>query len=129
MGYEFVDFANIYRWERKQFTDFGQTMFADALFVRSPETFATILKEVSRDVAREKAKKYVAIVALYDHIDWLPICESEFRSFLDGEDAKAIGVLHRALSRQRRKSLALLHIMNRFVFRWLEIRAFPLPIS
>lgn len=129
MGYEFVDFANIYRWERKQFTDFWQMMFADALFVRSPETFATMLRDVSRDVAREKAKKYVTIVALYDHIDLLPICESEFRSFIDREDAKAIAVLHRALSRRRRKSLALLHIVNKFVFRWLGIRAIPLQIS
>ena len=83
IGYEFLDFTNIYRWERQQFTNFGQTIFADALFLRSPETFSKMLNNLSLETARDKVKKYIAIIALYDHIDLLPVCMNTFRPFID----------------------------------------------
>ena len=128
-GYEFLDFINVYRWERQEFTDFGQTIFADALFLRSPETFSEMLNGVSLEIARDKSMKYVAIIALYDHIDLLPVCMDAFRPFIDSNDVETIGRLHRSLSRCRSRSRASLNMMTRFMFRLFGIRIMPLQRS
>ena len=129
IGYEFLDFINLYRWERKKFTDFGQTIFADALFLRSPETFSEMLNGVSREIAHDKSMKYVAIISLYDHIDLLPVCMDAFRPFIDSNEVETIGRLHRALSRRRRRSRASLNMMTRFMSRLFGIRIMPLQGS
>lgn len=112
-GYEFFDFVNICRWERQQFSLFGQAVFGDGLFLRSPETFAEILNDLPLDMARSKAKKYIAIVSLYDHLDLLPVCVDKFKKFLDETDLISVRNLHHALSRRRRLASTLLAIVNR----------------
>ena len=53
-GYEFFDFVNICRWERDKFTLFGQAVFGDGLFLRTPEVFKKILTDLPPDTARSK---------------------------------------------------------------------------
>jgi len=36
-GFEFIDFVSLDRWERDDFNSFGQCVFGDALFLKSPE--------------------------------------------------------------------------------------------
>ncbi len=109
-GYEFFDFVNICRWERRRFTLFGQAVFGDGLFLRSPEVFAEILSSLTVDIARSKAKKYIAIAALYDHIDLLAVCIDCFRQFLNAADIGAVEDLHTALLMRRRFSSFLLRV-------------------
>ena len=129
-GYEFFSFVNICRWERERerFTLFGQAVFGDGLFLRSPEVFAQILSSLPIDTARSKAKKYIAIVSLYDHLDLLPVCINLFQKFLSTADIEAIEYLHDTLLRRRSLSGFLLRAVN-ILLRPLGIRATGLQIS
>lgn len=127
-GFEFFDFVNICRWERGKFTLFGQAVFGDGLFLRSPEVFATFLNSLPIETARSKALKYIAIISLYDHLDLLPICITLFKQFLSAADVKATKDLHTSLLRRRRLSSFLLRAAN-FLLKPLGIRATGLQIS
>ena len=127
-GYEFFDFVNICCWERGRFTLFGQAVFGDGLFLRSPEVFAEILSTFSIDVARKKAKKYIAIVSLYDHLDLLRVCIDSFQQFLNAADLEAVEDLHGILLRRRRLSSFLLRAVN-ILLKPLGIRATGLQTS
>ena len=127
-GYEFFDFVNICRWERKKFTLFGQAVFGDGLFLRTPEAFKNILADLSTDAARSKAQKYIAIAALYGHIDLLPVCIKEFRQYLKVADLKAAENLHTALLRRRSITSFILRITNR-ILRPLGVRTIVLKYT
>lgn len=114
-GYEFFDFVNICRWERERFTLFGQAVFGDGLFLRSPEVFASILANLPEDVARGKAKKYIAVVSLYDRIDLLPKCLVLFQPFLSENDQTAVKNLHCDLVKRRKTTSFLLKVVNRLL--------------
>jgi FkbM family methyltransferase len=72
LGFEFIDFVHLNRWERKTFNDFGQLVWGDALFLKSPET---MVEKYSSDSG--KIKKYVAICALYGRFDLIQILEEK----------------------------------------------------
>ncbi len=127
-GYEFFDFVNICRWERGRFTLFGQAVFGDGLFLRSPEVFTEILSTLPIDVARKKAKKYIAIASLYDRLDLLPVCIDSFQQFLNAADLEAVEDLHGILLRRRKWSSFLLTAVNGLL-RPLGIRAVGLQTS
>ena len=38
-GFEFIDFTNICRWERKIYNSYGQIIFGDGLWLRSLNIF------------------------------------------------------------------------------------------
>lgn len=66
-GIEFVDFTHIGRWERDSYRGIGQSIFGDALFLRSPEN---ILKLVEEGIlSRSKIKSYLAILLIYERYD------------------------------------------------------------
>jgi FkbM family methyltransferase len=71
-GFEFIDFVHLNRWERKSFNDFGQLVWGDALFLKSPET---ILKKYNTN--SRKIKKYLAICSLYKRFDFIDILEEK----------------------------------------------------
>ena len=62
-GFEFIDFMNLTRWERKAHNGFGHCIFGDALFLKSPEA----LKEAKMDVDRWST--YIAILMIYRRYD------------------------------------------------------------
>ena len=128
-GYEFFDFVNIIRWERRRFTSFGQAVFGDGLFLRSPEVFAGMLGNLPKDIARSKAKKYISIVALYDHIDLLPVCMDCFGHVLNVKDMEDIKGLHAVLLRRRRLTSFILRVVSRLLLRPFGIRAMGLQSS
>lgn len=114
-GYEFFDFVNLCRWEREKFSLFGQLVFGDGLFLRSPEVFSKIIEKLPIENARCKAIKYIAIVALYDHLDLLPVSVNCFTHFLNASDIKAAKDLHASLLMRRRFSSILLGVTNRLL--------------
>jgi len=62
--FEFIDFTSINRWGRQEFNGFGQAIFADALFLKSPEK---IIQEKNINV--EILKKYFCICLIYNKYD------------------------------------------------------------
>ena len=64
---EFMDFVSLARWERKAHNLYGQCIFGDALFLRSPET----LIDKSLDV--EKWSSYLAILIIYRRFDLIEV--------------------------------------------------------
>ena len=63
-GLVFIDFVSINRWGRYTYDGYGQAVFGDALFLRSPEAFAAA-NEV--DVAAQI--RWMAICCLYNRFD------------------------------------------------------------
>lgn len=63
-SFEFMDFVSIYRWSVKENNGTGQLTFADALFMKAPETVV-----VSAD--ESAIRKYAAICAVYERGDLL----------------------------------------------------------
>ncbi len=60
-GFEFIDFTNICRWERKNLNSYGQAVFGDGLWLRTPEYITSENKQ--------KALKYISICTLYGRLD------------------------------------------------------------
>ena len=63
-GLTFIDFVSINRWGRYRYDGYGQAVFGDALFLRSPEAFAAANPV---DVATQI--RWVAICCLYNRFD------------------------------------------------------------
>lgn len=64
---EFIDFVNLARWERNAFNGYGQCVFGDALFLKSPESM--ILQ--SLDVKKWSA--YFSILIIYRRFDLVDV--------------------------------------------------------
>jgi FkbM family methyltransferase len=66
-GMEFIDFVALLRWERDSFNGPGQAIFADALFLRSPENLMAV--DQARFLTARTARAYLAILTIYDRYD------------------------------------------------------------
>ena len=63
-GFQFIDFVCLIRWQRKTQNGFGQCMFADALFLKSPEKLIAMA-----DFDNVILSKYLSICLLYNRYD------------------------------------------------------------
>ena len=66
-NFEFIDFPIIKRWERKNNNSYGQAIFADALFLRTPEY-------ANKNFDINKMIKYILILILYNKFDLIWEC-------------------------------------------------------
>jgi len=66
-GIEFVDFVTIIRWERTGYRGIGQAVFADALYLRSPENLVQLASAGKVDGGKIKA--YLATLLIYERYD------------------------------------------------------------
>jgi len=64
-GFEFIDFVNLQRWERNSLSGYGQCVFGDALFLRSPECF------IKSEYLEEKTASYLMCLLIYKRFDLL----------------------------------------------------------
>ena len=62
-GIEFIDFVTLLRWGRDAFDGLGQTVFADALFLRAPESL--IDSSTGSALNPRTARVYLAILTIY----------------------------------------------------------------
>tara|TARA_E500000331_G_C17205190_1_gene691085 strand:- start:106 stop:1059 length:954 start_codon:yes stop_codon:yes gene_type:complete len=60
-GFEFIDFTNLCRWERNAHNSYGQCVFGDGLWMRSPEDVANNFPN--------KCLEYLLICSLYGRYD------------------------------------------------------------
>lgn len=79
--FEFIDFPIIKRWERNNINSFGQVVFADALYLRSPE-FA------NKNFDENKMIRYLLILILYNKFDLVKICD--LKKFYTESEIKTI---------------------------------------
>ncbi len=63
--FEFVDFTTIGRWERQSFNGFGQAVYGDALFLKSPETVLRNHRTI------EQLSNYLKILLVYYRLDMI----------------------------------------------------------
>jgi len=66
-GIEFIDFVTLLRWGRDSFDGLGQTVFADALFLRAPESL--INASAANLLTSRTARVYLAILTVYERFD------------------------------------------------------------
>jgi FkbM family methyltransferase len=64
---EFVDFLYVGRWERDSLRGAGQAVYADVLFLRSPESIAEGIQ--SDPVKAQRGRVYLAILVIYQRYD------------------------------------------------------------
>ncbi|MDE0537495.1 MAG: FkbM family methyltransferase [Rhodospirillales bacterium] len=80
-GFEFLDFVDLARWQRKAYNGFGQCICGDALFLKTPES----LEMQTLDVTRISA--YLSILMIYRRFDLvqkaLDLIEEDKRSQFD----------------------------------------------
>lgn len=62
-GFQFIDFVNLVRWERKEYNSFGQCVFGDALFLKTPEVLDI------KNMDKSKICTYLAILIIYKRYD------------------------------------------------------------
>ena len=80
---EFVDFINLARWERNAFNGYGQCVFGDALFLRSPESM------ILQSSDSKKWSAYFSILIIYRRFDLVEVAleklpadfKSDFKKF------------------------------------------------
>lgn len=63
LEFEFIDFVNLCRWERPSHNSYGQCVFGDALFLRSPEYM------IKKNLNKDSLSKYFSICLLYNRFD------------------------------------------------------------
>jgi FkbM family methyltransferase len=80
---EFFDFVNICRWERNAHSGYGQCIFGDALFLRTPESM------IHHNLDIKKWSAYLSILIIYKRFDLIEVAlcllppefASEFEKF------------------------------------------------
>lgn len=99
--FEFIDFVNLRRWERKSHIGLGQLVFGDALFLKSPETI------ISDKLSEEKIRKYLAILYIYNRFDLIE------RVLLSDQKLKtSLGTFNRLKKKKTRKLRAINWVNN-----------------
>ena len=118
-GFEFIDFIRFGRWERNVKSELGQCVFADALFLRSPEHVRTKFDEGVFGAA--DLRRYLAILTLYRRADLLTACRGAFADVLS-QEPELTNALDGALVALRRR-LAIARVVARTAGFLLKERA------
>lgn len=66
-GFDFIDFVSLCRWERDSLSGLGQTIHADALFLKGPERMAD--GSAGAALTPRRARAYLAILMIYERFD------------------------------------------------------------
>ena len=82
---QFMDFTSLVRWERSTVSRFGQCIFGDAIFLRSPENI------MSENLSLDKISSYIGVCLIYRRFDLIKRMldvlpndiRNEFRKFED----------------------------------------------
>lgn len=81
--FEFIDFVNLNRWGRDAHSGYGQCVFGDALFLKSPEAM------IHQSFDKKKWSAYFAVLIIYRRFDLIEIAlenisedvKSDFENF------------------------------------------------
>jgi hypothetical protein len=87
LGFEFIDFTNLCRWQRDRYDGLGQCVFGNALFLKTPETVA---KESSTN---SELSSYLACLLIYHRYDLI----LQTINLLSDDQKKVFADFHSAL--------------------------------
>jgi FkbM family methyltransferase len=124
-GFEFFDFTGSARWNRTGYSRFGQLTFADALFMRPPETFAALIAGLPPAQRREKCLKYIAICGLYHRVDLFEASVRMFSENLTAADREAVARSRRRFERQHRLMSRLSGALYRLILKPMGLNFLP----
>lgn len=99
-GFEFIDFIAMYRWKKPSHKGPGQLVFADALFMRTPE-------EVADNFGDCAAKLYLAVCLNYGRLDLIERLIGRKTYFLDAKLKRLLKSQSTRLSIQKNVSTVL----------------------
>jgi len=118
-GFEFMDFTSICRWDRRVRTGLGQCVFADALFLKSPECIRQQFDQAAISFA--DVRRYLAILALYRRVELMAACQGLFAEELkqDGDFSRELAGVVRQLNKELRSVRFLARMLSRYVLRFL----------
>jgi FkbM family methyltransferase len=83
-GFEFIDFTNLCRWDRRERNTLGQCVFGDALFLKSPEVIMESYR--LRVIQLSAVRRYIAILLLYKRVDLILRCNELLKTESAGEE-------------------------------------------
>jgi FkbM family methyltransferase len=128
-GFELFDFTGISRWNRNGYSRFGQLAFADALFMRPPESFVGLVAGMSPEARREKYLKYIAVCGLYHRVDLMAVALEMFSDALTPADRNAIAKSVRRFERRQYLISRLSGALFRFILKPLGLNFLPFSYS
>ena len=106
----FIDFINLTRWERdNSYSGIGQCTFADALFLKSPETIIN-----SKNLNLKVLSRYLAILFIYQRFDLIQVISEN----IDKENYKSLSSFFQELKLIRNKqkySIKLNRLFNKIL--------------
>jgi len=104
--FDFIDFCSLTRWERHEHNEFGQLIWGDSLFLRSPEWICANMADES------VYRRYAAICALYNRFDLVVslVRQSGWRP--DSDWTAAFESLRDNFAKVRKNSMRSARVMN-----------------
>jgi FkbM family methyltransferase len=118
---EFVDFVAITRWERGSHKGAGQAIFADALYLRSPESVVAML--VNGQLGNRKAMAYLAVLLVYERYDLMAIFLGLVEVSPLSIATTYLDVVRELVARRKRTFDRRLRMMQRLSFVQAELAA------
>tara|TARA_B100000035_G_scaffold72540_1_gene59898 strand:+ start:26600 stop:27568 length:969 start_codon:yes stop_codon:yes gene_type:complete len=106
---EFIDFVGTRRWLRKEHLDIGQYIFADALFLKSPE------KVLNKDSSLEDILNYLKILLVYRRFDLL----EKSIELMDDELKSALNKFLESI-KPLKKNFNRIHFLNKFLTKFFR---------
>ena len=103
-NFEFIDFVGTRRWLRDQHSELGQFIFADALFLKSPEIVST------GDFSIESKMNYLKILLIYRRFDLI----YEFNKLSNGIETKSFEEFLKAIE-PLRKNFDRVNKLNKLI--------------
>lgn len=118
-GFEFMDFTSICRWDRRMRTGLGQCVFADGLFLRSPEYIRQQFDRAT--LSLPDVRRYLAVLTLYRRVELMETCQRLFAEELrqEGNFGRNVAGVIRRLNRELRSARFLSRMLSRYVLRFL----------
>jgi len=115
LGFEFLDFVNLRRWRRDNLrAHFGQCVFGDAIYVRSPEAMPDFLAaSASKRNGRRKFSSYLALCLLYGKPDLAKAALRSNSSLVAQEDRAVWSSLIEIVEKTLAHSARLINLTNR----------------
>ena len=103
--FEFIDVENLRRWESNKYNSFGQCVFGDAFFIKTPESLKI------NNLSKDNIYSYLAILLIYNRFDLLQLFLNKF-SEKERFDYKNV---HKAL-----KKAKLMNNFTRYIFEIMD---------
>jgi FkbM family methyltransferase len=113
LGFDYMDFVNLVRWDSGSVPRRGQLAFGEAVFIKTPERFLKCLVFYELEAARSKVRRYLAVALVYRKFDLVERALTIFERFVEVSERARIRKQIEAFRRADARKDALLRAMFR----------------